>query len=31
VEKKRWAEAEERKQHRMQRLKELQAIGLKEY
>ena len=31
VEKKRWAEAEQRKQHRMQRLKELQAIGLKEY
>lgn len=31
VEKKRWAEAEQRKQHRMQRLRELQAIGLKEY
>ena len=31
VEKRRWAEAEQRKQHRMQRLKELQAIGLKEY
>jgi len=31
VEKRRWAEAEQRKQHRMQRLKELQSIGLKEY
>jgi len=31
VEKRRWAEAEQRKQHRMQRLKELQTIGLKEY
>lgn len=31
VEKKRWAEAEQRKQHRMQRLKELQTLGLKGY